>query len=227
MLRQAGLLDNELIAGTPEVEVDPRELRQRIEKHLHDQGFVLSNGRLLASVLDDKERLRRLHREAVAHQRDRARESPTPWHWGHRRLGRGMVLQQLPRNSGPSTCSRASDSAWTTAAASSPFSQDTIVSKRPCDPLNAACGISNAYAPIGAPSSRSVADNNQKRSGRSLSRSVPPAPSAPYPALSATLRSAASYLSLTAGSPDAAMHRGPRYVACRLQWVTAWSGCRR
>ncbi len=75
MLRQAGLLDNELIAGTPEVEVDPRELRQRIEKHLHDQGFVLSNGRLLASVLDDKERLRRLHREAVAHQRDRARES--------------------------------------------------------------------------------------------------------------------------------------------------------
>ena len=54
---------------------DRAELRAQVEAHLIAQGFVLSNGRILTPVFDDKDRLRALHAAAVADQRERARKA--------------------------------------------------------------------------------------------------------------------------------------------------------
>lgn len=59
--------------GTSEATDERATLRKMVEEHLADQGFVLSNGRILSPVLDDKARLRALHSEAVAERRRRAR----------------------------------------------------------------------------------------------------------------------------------------------------------
>ena len=53
--------------------IDERaELCRLVEQHLAQQGFALNNGRILTPVLNDKERLRALHAEAVIEQRNRA-----------------------------------------------------------------------------------------------------------------------------------------------------------
>jgi Domain of unknown function (DUF4338) len=55
--------------------LDREGLRIRVEQHLQAQGFVIRNGRLLAPVMADKDKLRRLHMEAVTEQRSRAMQS--------------------------------------------------------------------------------------------------------------------------------------------------------
>ena len=47
-------------------------LRRLVEEHLTEQGFVFSNGHILAPVLDDKDRIRALHDSAVKDRRARS-----------------------------------------------------------------------------------------------------------------------------------------------------------
>jgi hypothetical protein len=46
--------------------LDPESLRAKIRQHLLSQGFMIRNDRILAPVTEDKERIRKLHAEAVA-----------------------------------------------------------------------------------------------------------------------------------------------------------------
>jgi hypothetical protein len=62
-------------AGIPASEREV--LRERVLQHLRMQGFAVANGRLLAPVNDDKDRLRALHDEAVASKREKARGALT------------------------------------------------------------------------------------------------------------------------------------------------------
>jgi Domain of unknown function (DUF4338) len=57
---------------------EPEVLRTRIRQHLRSQGFVISNDRILAPVTEDKDRLRKLHAEAVAQQRRSAAPTLQP-----------------------------------------------------------------------------------------------------------------------------------------------------
>lgn len=55
---------------------DPAQaLRERVFAHLRDQGFHVKDGAVLAPVQTDKDHLRRLHAEAVAANRERARKT--------------------------------------------------------------------------------------------------------------------------------------------------------
>jgi len=58
--------------------LQPEVLRARIRQHLRNQGFVVSNDRILAPITEDKDRLRKLHAEAVAQQRRSAAPSLQP-----------------------------------------------------------------------------------------------------------------------------------------------------
>jgi hypothetical protein len=55
--------------------IDADRLRHRVEQHLHEQGFVLESSGLVAPAMDDKDRLRKLHAEAVAESRQRAEKA--------------------------------------------------------------------------------------------------------------------------------------------------------
>jgi hypothetical protein len=54
-------------------DVEASVLRERVFAHLHDQGFRISDGAVLAPVSTDKGHLRRLHREAAQVNRERSR----------------------------------------------------------------------------------------------------------------------------------------------------------
>ncbi|RBQ07151.1 hypothetical protein DQE82_19750 [Micromonospora sp. LHW51205] len=51
---------------------DTEQLRNKVLQHLESMGFAVANGRVISPVIDDKERLRVLHSEAVAVQRAKA-----------------------------------------------------------------------------------------------------------------------------------------------------------
>jgi hypothetical protein len=53
-------------------DVERDDLRRQVEQHLTEQGFVFSNGHILAPVPDDKDRLRGLHEAAVKDRRARS-----------------------------------------------------------------------------------------------------------------------------------------------------------
>ncbi|MER6562097.1 Druantia anti-phage system protein DruA [Streptomyces sp. NPDC001027] len=61
------------LADPPQDPVDV--LRERVFVHLRDQGFHVKDGAVLAPVQTDKDHLRRLHAEAVAFNRERARKA--------------------------------------------------------------------------------------------------------------------------------------------------------
>ncbi|NBM14474.1 Druantia anti-phage system protein DruA [Streptomyces sp. GC420] len=75
LLRLLKVMEAGPAGPTGDPEQRAADLRDRVFAHLREQGFHVKDGAVLAPVQEDKDHLRRLHAEAVATSRERARKA--------------------------------------------------------------------------------------------------------------------------------------------------------